>query len=294
MNRDLSKYNTKEAFQNYIDENKIESPKDFNIKDSSLYRKLSRCGFSKKVKYPQKRKVYKKNNWDNINTLDDFQNFILKNNILTSSEFRKKYNTLYQKSIRIGIKKQLVFPNTHFWRNLSEYKTLEDFQKFIDDNEILSPMDFKKYDSPLYRKASTLNMCDKLQYEKRNISLSEIKLLKLFETEHIKYEFQKKFKWLKDKTSLSLDFYLPDYNIAIECQGKQHFVINEYFGGKERFESDVNRDKLKYKLCNDNNIKLIYFVDLTTDNFDDINFEVYFDIIFTDLKKLINFIKKNH
>lgn len=37
---------------------------------------------------------------------------------------------------------------------------------------------------------------------------------------NIKYERYKKFSWLKKQ---NLDFYLPDYNIAIECQGIQHF-----------------------------------------------------------------------
>ena len=31
---------------------------------------------------------------------------------------------------------------------------------------------------------------------------------------------QQKFKWLGKQ---SLDFYLPEYNVAIECQGEQHF-----------------------------------------------------------------------
>ena len=37
---------------------------------------------------------------------------------------------------------------------------------------------------------------------------------------NIEFETQKRFKWLGGK---SLDFYLPKYNIAIECQGLQHF-----------------------------------------------------------------------
>ena len=37
------------------------------------------------------------------------------------------------------------------------------------------------------------------------------------------FEEQKTFEWLKYKGNQYLDFYLPDYNIAIECQGIQHF-----------------------------------------------------------------------
>lgn len=38
---------------------------------------------------------------------------------------------------------------------------------------------------------------------------------KILKKYNIIFEYQKRFKWLKQQ---SLDFYLPDYNIAIECQ----------------------------------------------------------------------------
>ena len=78
----------------------------------------------------------------------------------------------------------------------------------------------------------------------------------LLENKNIKYEFQKKFKWLGKQ---SLDFYLPDYNTAIECQGLQHFKPIEIFGGEEDFDKTIKRDKLKRELCNENNIKVLYF-----------------------------------
>jgi len=64
----------------------------------------------------------------------------------------------------------------------------------------------------------------------------------------------------------SLDFYLPDYNIAIECQGIQHFKPVD-FGGKgeksanELFEKNKERDDKKLKKCLSNNIEMIYVVD---------------------------------
>ena len=50
----------------------------------------------------------------------------------------------------------------------------------------------------------------KLEKDTRNILIEN----------NIYFESQKKFPWLGRQ---SLDFYLPDYNIAIECQGIQHF-----------------------------------------------------------------------
>lgn len=65
--------------------------------------------------------------------------------------------------------------------------------------------------------------------------------------------------WLKYKASLSLDFYLPDYKIAIECQGRQHFEPVSDFGGEKSFKKTIERDKKKLILCKENNIKLLYY-----------------------------------
>lgn len=78
----------------------------------------------------------------------------------------------------------------------------------------------------------------------------------------IEYEFQKRFDWLKNKISLSLDFYIPKYNIAIECQGRQHFVPVSKYGGEEAFNDTRNRDTIKKKLCEENDVKLCYFTNL--------------------------------
>lgn len=73
---------------------------------------------------------------------------------------------------------------------------------------------------------------------------------------NIEYVEQKRFDWLGMK---SLDFYLPQKNIAIECQGVQHFKEFEFFGGKEAFEKQLERDAEKKRLCEENSIKLLYF-----------------------------------
>ena len=58
----------------------------------------------------------------------------------------------------------------------------------------------------------------------------------------------------------SLDFYLPKYNIAIECQGEQHFRPVKYFGGIKEYNKVKKLDKIKKEICDNNNIKLIYYV----------------------------------
>lgn len=92
---------------------------------------------------------------------------------------------------------------------------------------------------------------------RESILEKEIKLL--LEENGIEYEFQKRFSWLRNKLPMSLDFYLPDYNIAIECQGEQHFKSQEYFNKNQSFEERIRMDSLKRELCNKNDIKLLYY-----------------------------------
>lgn len=73
----------------------------------------------------------------------------------------------------------------------------------------------------------------------------------------IKHERQKSFSGCRDKNILSFDFYLPDYNVCIEMDGKQHFEAVKYFGGEEKFKDTKNKDNIKTNYCIINNINII-------------------------------------
>ena len=74
----------------------------------------------------------------------------------------------------------------------------------------------------------------------------------------IKYEPQKKFKDLKDKTYLSYDFYLSDYNILIEYQGQQHYEPIKFNGkNNSNLEKQQYHDKLKREYAKNNGYKLL-------------------------------------
>jgi len=91
---------------------------------------------------------------------------------------------------------------------------------------------------------------------KCNISHLEKKVLQFLKNNNISYIYQYKNKKLKKQ---SLDFYLPEYNIGIECQGKQHFG----FGGwddKEYLKEIAILDKKKFNICKELNIKMIYVI----------------------------------
>lgn len=78
----------------------------------------------------------------------------------------------------------------------------------------------------------------------------------------IDYIQQHTFEWLKYKSAMYFDFYLPKHNIVLECQGMQHFKPIKYFGGKEKYFETVEKDLLKKELCEQHGIKLLYYSNL--------------------------------
>lgn len=96
----------------------------------------------------------------------------------------------------------------------------------------------------------------------------------------IKYEYEKRFSWLGKK---SLDFYLPEYNAAIECQGIQHFSPVRYFGGTKKYNATVARDISKQMSCVENGVTLYYY---THENFEG-------EAIYNDIDSLFDNIIKN-
>lgn len=76
------------------------------------------------------------------------------------------------------------------------------------------------------------------------------------------------------KSHLRLDFYLPKYNIAIECQGEQHFKPIEFWGGNKGLEEQIERDERKFNLCESNGLNILYYTTIEVPKF--FNHE-YFD-----------------
>ncbi len=93
----------------------------------------------------------------------------------------------------------------------------------------------------------------------------------------------KKFKWLRYKSPMSIDIYLPNNKIGIEYQGIEHFKPTTFFGGEKRFEETYQRDKEKIKLCEKNGVKLFHF---TFNKKDCKNWNEY--KVYTNTNELIN------
>ena len=84
----------------------------------------------------------------------------------------------------------------------------------------------------------------------------EKELISCFIENQINFIHQYKVDWLGLQ---SLDFYLPEYHIGIECQGAQHFRSIDFFGGDDEFYKICERDQRKKFLCHNNGVNLLYY-----------------------------------
>lgn len=79
-----------------------------------------------------------------------------------------------------------------------------------------------------------------------------------------------RFDDCKHKLQLPFDFYIPSKNLCIEFDGKQHFEVNDYFGGEKEFKETQIRDKIKNDYCRENDINLLRIPYYEIDNIEDI------------------------
>lgn len=110
---------------------------------------------------------------------------------------------------------------------------------------------------------------------KCNASKLEESIREFLVDKGIEFVHQSKFEWL-DKQSL--DFFLPRYNVAIECQGIQHFRPTDFANrGKKWSELEFSHilmlDEQKRKKCQEHGIRLLYYSNLGIDY----PYEVYED-----------------
>lgn len=98
---------------------------------------------------------------------------------------------------------------------------------------------------------------------------------------NFKYNFIPDF--LKNgKSHRSLDFFISEIGVAIECQGKQHFFDSPFYK-KTRAEA-YEKDLKKFDDCKNNGIRILYFSDIKP--------TCYIDRVFNTEDDLINEIKK--
>lgn len=109
--------------------------------------------------------------------------------------------------------------------------------------------------------------CFKQQYKSETNLYNFIK--KEFEEKNI--EIIHSFKNRSILGKQEIDIYIPKYKIGIEYQGIQHFQPIDFGGyGKEiaekQFINNINRDIIKKEKCIKNDIKLLYYSDISEKN----------------------------
>jgi hypothetical protein len=90
--------------------------------------------------------------------------------------------------------------------------------------------------------------CPKCKYSKGEAALENI-----FIKNNIKYEAQFKLPYY----NYEYDFHLPDYGVLVEFHGKQHYEPVMEFGGIERFNQQIENDKIKRSLAREYRTLLI-------------------------------------
>ena len=120
-----------------------------------------------------------------------------------------------------------------------------------------------KYDDSLYRKRYNLKwaeICEMFGYKLEDKNPSETIVVKsiqsILNTELIRH---KTFDWLRgiNNGKMHVDGFYPEYNLAIEFDGRQHRKSVESFGGEERFKILQQNDNIKNILLHQHNIILI-------------------------------------
>lgn len=88
----------------------------------------------------------------------------------------------------------------------------------------------------------------------KRTSQGELIISNFLDNNGISYETEKRFDDCCDKKPLPFDFYLPDYNMAIEFDGQHHF---EPIYGYERLEITKKHDNIKNDYCCSHGIDIL-------------------------------------
>ncbi len=94
------------------------------------------------------------------------------------------------------------------------------------------------------------------------ISKGEKKIKELLNDRNVDFVYQKKFNNCKNINLLPFDFYLLNYNLCIEYDGKQHFEPVCFNGCSVEdsvliYKKIKHNDQIKNEYCKNNNIQLI-------------------------------------
>lgn len=169
----------------------------------------------------------------------------------SSDESIEKYIQLYQDEEQNFNRFFLLKNAREQLFNILSYGDLDYIKEFQDlmKNDYYKNTNYQEKYNDIY-----INLVNNNVIESKWVS--EIQLYHLIKNHYPDAIYQYKTQWLGLQ---SLDIYIPSINTAFEYQGKQHYEPIAYFGGEKHFKKQVENDKKKLKLCEENKIRLIYW-----------------------------------
>lgn len=198
----------------------LNTQEDYNIIDEYKGNKINLLVECKKCHSKQKRSINSLINNDGC-LICELKHSALK----TTEQFQKELNLLYN----------------------DEYFVEEQYKGVLNDIRIKHLKCNTSYlAKPHYILTKKGGKCPVCYYNK---SKGEQKIQYILDKYKVNYSMQKRFDDLK---KMPFDFFIEDYNLAIEFQGIQHFQPIEFFGGVDSFKNQLKIDTKKLQYCIDN------------------------------------------
>lgn len=114
----LDHLNTVTDFQKFINDNNIQSIKEFSLKFGGVYNRAKRLGVQKKLVFPKMNVHF----YDHLNTAEDFNSFIKSNNISSPKNMKERFPGALERIYTLHLTDKIIYPNKR-----REYNTIEQF-----------------------------------------------------------------------------------------------------------------------------------------------------------------------
>jgi len=249
-------YTTAEKVQDFIDSHDIKSRTKFKKSYPGFFNQCVKLDILNLLTFEEDKHFIKYKIKERFKTIEDVYKFLDENGISKSSQLD---STEEGRSIH-------WFARTNGWKiefsgkpkDWSDYNTENDFQKFIDENDIRSASEFHEKFTGMYSRLSRLKLNKKVKYpESPGKSTLEIRVSKELDKLGIVYLEQETFPDLKDKSLLKVDFLIESKKLILEPGGEQHLVPCGLVMG-ERFETLQKHDEMKRKYFKEKGYTILY------------------------------------
>jgi hypothetical protein len=222
--------------------------------------------------------------WTRENLIDDAKKY------LTKSQWKKNNASAYATAVSKGL---LDVCSAHMTsvRKPDGYWNKQNCHQ--SSKKYMTIADWSKSEGGAYyaaKKNGWIN--DVTSHMHKVFSHGEYTIYKYLLEHDISFECQKRFKDLKDKRQLPYDFYLRDFDLVIEYQGRQHFGTSASSRFRKDAVSQPRRDAMKKGYAEKNGL---FYLDVSVENTEKIESIVYQKICrISEVKKLkVEFVRRN-